>query len=174
MSKLNQKCSKCRVPLPDKFSRQRPYLCSNCEILEEQKKHNKFIQDDLRETQRLQRQNAVRQRRQQEQEDAQYLAEQDYIQRQQDEEQARVAAEQARVAAEQEAQRVERLKQNLEVHKKHLETLPGTRTYDCFHCKNKNVMIEHLNLTASTYLYDQQICYTPPYCQFCGSAQYAT
>ena len=161
MSKLNQKCSRCRVPLPDKFSRQSPYLCSNCEILEEQKKHNKFVQDDLRETQKLQRQNANRQRRQQEQEDAQYLAEQADIQRQQDEEQARVAAEQ-------EAQRVERLKQNLEVHKKHLETLPGVRTYDCFHCKNKNVMIEHLNLTASTYLYDQQICYTPPYCQFCG------
>ena len=105
MSKLNQKCTRCRVPLPDKFCRQRPYLCSNCEILEEQKKHNKFVQDDLRETQKLQRQNANRQRRQQEQEDAQYLAEQADIQRQQDEEQARVAAEQ-------EAQRVERLKQN--------------------------------------------------------------
>ncbi|MDC1055621.1 hypothetical protein OAQ06_00065 [bacterium] len=72
MSKLNQKCSRCRVPLPDKFSRQRPYLCSSCEILEEQKKHNKILQDDLRETQRLQRQNANRQRRQQELEEAQH------------------------------------------------------------------------------------------------------
>lgn len=90
MSKLNQKCSKCRVPLPDKFSRQKPYLCPDCEILEEQKKHNEFLQNNLRETQRLQRQNANRQRRQQEQEDAQYLAEQADIQRQQDEEQARI------------------------------------------------------------------------------------
>lgn len=161
MSLYNQKCSKCRIPLPDFYGRERPYLCSNCEILVEQKKHNKFIQNNLRETQKLQRQNANRQRRQQEHEEAQYLAEQAQIQRQQDEEQARVQAEQ-------EAQRVQRLKQNLEVHKKHLETLPGVRTYDCFHCKNKNVMIEHLNWSASTNLYSQEICYTLPYCSFCG------
>ena len=29
-------------------------------------------------------------------------------------------------------------------------------------------MIENLNLTASTYLYNQEICYTLPYCTFCG------
>jgi len=29
-------------------------------------------------------------------------------------------------------------------------------------------MIEHLNMTASTDLYNPQICYTLPYCTFCG------
>ena len=67
MSLYNQKCSKCRIPLPDLDGRERPYLCSNCEILVEQKKHNKFIQNNLRETQKLQRQKANRQKRQQEQ-----------------------------------------------------------------------------------------------------------
>ena len=160
----NKKCNKCGVTL----SLKQRYICTNCQILEEQKNHNKFIQNNLRQTQSLQRQNANRQKRQQEKEDAQYLAEQSLIEAEQEQEDAQYLAEQALIEAEQEAQRVQILKKNLEVHKNQLRALPSQRTYDCFYCKNQNVMVEHLDWEASTYLYNQKIQYTLPACTLCG------
>ena len=58
MSKLNQKCERCRIPLPDKFGRSRPYLCTNCEILANQEKQFELSQQQLRESRRLEAENA--------------------------------------------------------------------------------------------------------------------